>query len=101
MSHRPIGVKFDKFGGADIEAAGTRRRSLYGGPSFADFKNEWSNIPTPCMPSFRSHGQLLYHYHFVNMMGNRSEDYPDVCTDVNVTLWRRSGGKRGCGSGQP
>jgi hypothetical protein len=35
------------------------------------------------------------------MMRNLSEDYPDVCTDVNVTLLRRSGGKRGCGSGQP
>jgi hypothetical protein len=27
------------------------------------------------------------------MMGNRSEDYPDVCTDAIVTRWRRSGGK--------
>jgi hypothetical protein len=27
------------------------------------------------------------------MMGIRSEDYPDVCTDVIVTRWRRSGGK--------
>jgi hypothetical protein len=27
------------------------------------------------------------------MMGNRSEDYPDVCSDVIVTRWRRSGGK--------
>jgi len=24
------------------------------------------------------------------MMGDRSEDYPDVCTDVIVTRWRRS-----------
>ena len=45
------------------------------------------------MPSCRSHGQLLYLYHFLNMMGNRSEEYPDVCTDVIDTRWRRSGGK--------
>jgi len=45
------------------------------------------------MPSCRSHGQRLYLYHFVSMMGNRSEDYPDVCTDAIVTRWRRSGGK--------
>ena len=32
-------------------------------------------------------------YHFVNMMGNRSKDYPDVYTDVIVARWRRSRGK--------
>ena len=42
------------------------------------------------MQSCHSHGQILYFYLFVNMMGDRSEDYPDVCTDVIVTRWRRS-----------
>ena len=79
-------------GGPDIEAARTRRRSLYRGSSFADFKNEWSNISTPCISSC-SHGQLLYRCHFVNTMGNRSEDYPDVCTNVDITRWRRSARK--------
>jgi len=48
MLYRPNSFKFDRCGGPEIEAAGSRRQSLYLGPSFAAFKNDWSNISTPC-----------------------------------------------------